>query len=340
MRYAPEPPAVPDPPTAGVLLVNLGSPTAPKAGAVRSYLREFLADPRVVELPRFRWWLLRNLVILPLRPFRSARAYRKIWTTEGSPLVVIGRAQAADLEWELGQRIGHPIPVFTGMRYGKPSIDAALGVLRRRGCRRILVLPVYPQYSATTTASTFDAVSRELSAWRRVPELRTIGDYHNHPSYIRALASSIQELWQEDGKPKRLLMSFHGLPIRYAEAGDPYPDQCHATAELLAELLEFDPERIAVGFQSRFGREAWLEPDTANLLKQWGKESLDGLDVICPGFAADCLETLEEIDVAGRKIFTKYGGTRFRYIPALNRRTEHIKALAEIAIENLGGWMT
>jgi ferrochelatase len=339
MRYAPEPPAVADHPVAGLLLVNLGSPTAPNAKAVRSFLRQFLADPRVVEIPRLRWWLLRNLVILPFRPLRAARAYRRIWTDEGSPLVVFARQQAADLEWKIAQRIDRPLPVFSGMRYGRPSIDAALDVLRRRGCRRILVLPLYPQYSATTTASVFDEVMRELVTWRRVPELRTIADYHDHPAYVGALAASLQDLWRSGGKPRRLLLSFHGLPVRYVEAGDPYPDQCRRTSAALASHLDIDPKRIVTAFQSRFGREPWVGPETAELLRTWGREHLDRLDVICPGFAADCLETLEEIDVVGRKVFEKAGGGSFRYVPALNRRPDHIAALAEIAIEHLGGWV-
>jgi ferrochelatase len=324
---------------AGLLLANLGSPSAPRAKAVRSFLRLFLADPRVVEIPRFRWWLLRTLVVLPFRPFRSARAYRRIWTDEGSPLIVTSRQQAADLEWEIGRRIDRPLPVFSGMRYGKPSIEAALNVLRRRGCRRILVLPMFPQYSATTTASVFDEVMRELSNWRRVPELRTISDYHDHPAYIGALASSLQDLWKSGGKPRRLLLSFHGLPVRYAEAGDPYPEQCRRTATALTGRLDIDPKRIVTVFQSRFGREPWVGPETDDLLRKLGREKTDKLDVMCPGFAADCLETLEEIDVTGRKIFEKAGGGSFRYVPALNRRSVHIEALAEIAIEHLGGWI-
>jgi ferrochelatase len=324
---------------AGLLLANLGSPSAPRAKAVRSFLRLFLTDPRVVEIPRFRWWLLRTLVVLPFRPFRSARAYRRIWTDEGSPLIVTSRQQAADLEWEIGRRIDRPLPVFSGMRYGKPSIEAALNVLRRRGCRRILVLPMFPQYSATTTASVFDEVMRELSNWRRVPELRTISDYHDHPAYIGALASSLQDLWKSGGKPRRLLLSFHGLPVRYAEAGDPYPEQCRRTATALTGRLDIDPKRIVTVFQSRFGREPWVGPETDDLLRKLGREKTDKLDVMCPGFAADCLETLEEIDVTGRKIFEKAGGGSFRYVPALNRRSVHIEALAEIAIEHLGGWI-
>jgi ferrochelatase len=340
MRYADEPPPVSDPPPVGVLLVNLGSPEAATAGAVRTYLRQFLADPRVVELPRFRWWLIRNFFILPFRPLRSARAYRKIWNPEESPLVTTTRHIAADLEWELSRRVGRVVPVFSGMRYGKPSIAAALGVLRRRGCQRLLILPLYPQYSATTTASAFDAVFDEFRLWRCVPELRTVGGYHDHPAYIGALAASLQDLWRANGNPSKLMLSFHGLPERYVAAGDPYEKQCRLTASLVSERLDLHPDRIETGFQSRFGREPWIGLETSHLLKEAGRAGTVGLDVICPGFAADCLETLEEIAIAGRKIYTKSGGSGFRYVPALNRRPDHIAALAEIAIENVAGWLT
>jgi len=265
MQFAPEPPSVSDPPAAGVLLANVGSPSAATATAARAFLRQFLADPRIVELPRLRWWLIRNLLILPIRPFRTARAYREIWTEGGSPLIVSGRHLAADLEWSLSQRIDRPIPVFCGMRYGRPSIQAGLGVLRQRGCQRILVMPLYPQYSATTTASVFDGVFRELSRWRRVPEIRTVSGYHDHPAYIRALVSSINQVWKEGGRPTKLLVSFHGLPVRYIDAGDPYEEQCRATAALLIDRLDFDPQHIVTAFQSRFGRETWIGLDTAEL---------------------------------------------------------------------------
>ena len=264
----------------------------------------------------------------------------RIWTPDGSPLVATARHQAADLEWELGKRIGRVVPVFAGMRYGKPSIAAALGVLRRRGCRRVLVLPLYPQYSATTTASALDAVFDALKNWRCIPELRTVAGYHDHPGYIGALAASSHDLWREGGKPSKVLLSFHGLPERYVAAGDPYEQQCRATAALLSERLDVDLDRIDVCFQSRFGREPWIGLETAKLLRDSGRAGTVGLDVICPGFAADCLETLEEIAIAGRKIYTKSGGSGFRYIPALNRRPDHIAALAEIAIENMAGWLT
>jgi ferrochelatase len=340
MAFADEPPPVSERPPAGVLLVNIGSPTAATASAARAFLRQFLSDPRVVELPRVRWWLIRNLFILPLRPFRTARAYRKIWTDEGSPLISMSRYQAADLEWELTKRTGHKIPVFAAMRYGKPAIAAGLDVLRRRGCQRLLVFPLFPQYSATTTASAFDRVSRELSGWRRVPELRTIAGYHDHPAYIGALVSQLYNRWKDDGAPARLVVSYHGLPQRYIDAGDPYEDQCRATTSLLSARLEFESERIVTAFQSRFGREPWTEPNLKDTLRELGKARTGGVHVICPGFAADCLETLEEVAMAGEKVFTKAGGSGFHYVRALNRTPEHISALAEIAIEHLSGWVT
>ncbi len=338
MPLTPVPAALSEPPSVGILLVNLGSPEAPTIRATRAYLRQFLADPRVVELPRFRWWLIRNFFILPLRPMRSARAYKRIWTNEGSPLINTGRHQAADLEWQLSKRIGKPAPVFAGMRYGKPSIEAALGVLERRGCEKILVLPLYPQYSGSTTGSSLEQVFRRLGGQRCIPELRTVSDYHDHPAYISSIVSSIHDRWEEDGKPERLLISFHGLPERYVAAGDPYEDQCRATAALITEQVDLADENIVIGFQSRFGREPWIGLETSSLLRDWGREGLESLDVVCPGFAADCLETLEEIDIAGRKVFCKAGGGRFRYIQALNRRPDHISALAEVAIEHLRGW--
>jgi ferrochelatase len=339
MRYSSEPPAVADPPAAGILLANRGSPTAPTAKAVRTFFREVLADPRLFEKSRLRWWFKRNLFVLPLRPLSDARAYRKIWTDEGPPLVISSRGQAADLECEIGRRIDRPLPVFAGMRYGRPSIKAALDVLRRRGCRRILVLPLFPQYSTITTASVFDLVMRELASWRRVPELRTIAEYHDHPAYIGALASILHGLWQSGGKPRRLLLSYPGIPTSSAEAGDPYPEQCRRSSSVLAHHLGIDPKTVVTAFQSRLGCEPLIEPETTSLLRTWGKEHIDPVDVMGPGFAADCFETLQEIDVTARRAFKKAGGGSFRYVPALNRRPEHIAALAEIAVEHLVGWV-
>jgi ferrochelatase len=339
MLYADEPPAVSEPPPVGVLMANLGSPDAPTARASRSFLRQFLADPRVVELPRLRWWLLRQLIILPLRPLASARAYRRIWTDDGAPLVIMSRFQAADLEWELSTRTGHKIPVFAAMRYGRPSVAAGLDVLRRRGCRRLLILPLYPQYSAATTATVLDAVFDELSRWRRIPEMRTISEYYDHPAYIGALVSSLYRVWKESGKPDRLLASYHGLPQSSIDAGDPYEDQCRGTTSLLAARLEFEKDRILTVFQSRFGRQKWTEPALEDTLRELASQGVDSVHVICPGFAADCLETLDEVDGGARKVFGKAGGSDFHYIPALNRDPEHISALAEIVVEHLSGWV-
>ena len=323
--------------TAGLLLTNLGSPAAPTPAAVRTYLREFLSDRRVVETPRLPWWLILNLFVLPLRPRRSAALYRSVWTAEGSPLLTISARLAESVRAELAELLGAELPVALGMRYGRPSIASALRSLRDRGCRRLLVLPLNPQYSATTVGSTFDAVARELSSWRWVPELRTIGGYATDAGYIAALTRSVREAWTS-GPPGHLLVSFHGLPVRYAEKGDPYAAQCAATAEALARELELGSGGWSLAYQSRFGREPWLEPATTDRLVELGRADVASLDVLCPGFAADCLETLEEIATRGRETFEGAGGARFRYLPALNDRSDHARALAELALSNLGGW--
>jgi ferrochelatase len=321
----------PNPMRTGVLISNLGTPDAPTTPALRRYLREFLSDPRVIELPRWKWWPILNLFVLTTRPRKSADAYRKIWTEEGSPLLVTGRRQAAALR----TRLAEAVPVALGMRYGNPSIRSALADLLGRTCGRIVVLPLYPQYSAATTASTFDAVTDAIRRERALPELSTIGGYHDEPLYIRALAASVREVWDGNGEPERLLTSFHGIPRRYAEAGDPYPGACEETARLLAHELGLDSNRWRLCFQSRFGREEWLKPYTDETLAAWGREGLKSVDVICPGFAADCLETLEEIDVENRAIFEQAGGGRFRYIPALNDREDHVEALAAVLERHL-----
>lgn len=324
----------------GILLANLGTPDAPTPAALRQYLGEFLWDPRVVEYPRALWWLLLHGVILNVRPRRSARLYAKVWTEEGSPLLAIGRRQASALAAEMARRLPSrpPLHVALGMRYGTPSIRTALEDLRERGCRRLLVLPLYPQYFAGTTGSTFDAVFDVLKTWRWLPEFRTLGHYHDDPAYISALAQSVRDTWERDGEPQRLLLSFHGIPVRYARAGDPYAEQCKRTAALLTAALGLGSDRCSTSFQSRFGREAWLEPFTDSTLKQWGASGVESVDVVCPGFAADCLETLEEIRILNRGFFLAAGGKRFRYIPALNDRADHIQALAGIAARHLQGW--
>lgn len=326
-------------PTFGVLLVNLGSPEAPTSRAVRAFLREFLADRRVVDLPRLRWWLIRHLFILPTRPRRSARLYRKIWTSEGSPLLVttnrIGRGLASDLT----DSIGFHVPVETGMRYGSPSIATGLRRLADAGCPRVLLLPLYPQHSSTTTASAHDAVAGAIKGWDDAPELRSVPAYYDHLAYIEALATGVQNVWDTTGSPRRLLVSFHGIPRRYADAGDPYPAHCAATTKALVKRLDLPPGRWHMAYQSQFGREPWLRPDLGDRLQRWGQRRLSGVDVICPGFAADCLETLEEVAIAGRGRFEAAGGRAFRYIPALNDQSKHISALTKIALETADDWV-
>jgi ferrochelatase len=318
----------------GVLLTNVGSPDAPTPAAVRRYLREFLSDRRVVDVPRLLWWPILNGVILPLRPRRSAHAYAKIWTAEGSPLVAITRRIAAALAKELSGTLGSEIPVAVGMGYGNPSLLSGLEILRNAGCDRFLVLPLFPQYSSPTTGSSFEGLTRALTRWRVIPELVTIGSYPEHPSYIAALANSVRTAWRNDGEPDLLLLSFHGLPVRFVASGDPYRAECEATARALVAALQLPPDGWKMSFQSRFGREPWLQPYTDVTLRELGRGGLR-VDVICPGFAADCLETLEEIGMQNRGWFEEAGGKRFRYIPALNDSAEHVRALAEIVGDRL-----
>ncbi len=318
----------------GVLLTNLGTPDVPTTDALKRYLKEFLWDPRVVEEPRWKWWLILNGIILNTRPARSAEAYRRVWTEKGSPLMLHSFAQQAGLQ----KLLGEGVDVELAMRYGNPSIASGLQNLREKGCTRILIFPLYPQYSATTTGSTFDAVADELKQWRYVPELRMINSYHDHPAYIDALATSVRRQWELYGKGERLLMSFHGIPKRYFDNGDPYPCLCKKTGRMLAEALELEEGTWLVSYQSRFGKEPWVTPYTDETLKQWGAEGVGRVDVICPGFSADCLETLEEIAVENRDYFIEAGGGELNYIPALNADVAHIKALAEIAGSHLKDW--
>ena len=324
----------------GILLTNLGTPAAPTAAAIRRYLAEFLWDPRVVERPRWLWWLVLHGIILRLRPRRAAKAYAEIWTDEGSPLLHISQQQTTLLQPALQALFTGPVKVALAMRYGEPSIAAGLQRLRAAGARRILVLPLYPQYSATTTASTLDAVTRELQQWRWVPELRFVNHYHDHPAYIRAVANSIQAAWQTSGRPDKLLFSFHGLPQRYLHAGDPYFCECHKTARLVAEHLQLDAAQWQTTFQSRFGPEPWLQPYTDHTLENLGKQGVQHVQVICPGFAADCLETLEEINLQNRAIFLTAGGKTFHYIPALNTAPDHIQLLTELVQQHASDWLT
>jgi ferrochelatase len=321
-----------------ILLVNLGTPEAPTAAAVRRYLKEFLSDPRVVEIPRPLWWLILNGIILNLRPARSAAKYAMIWDKGGSPLKLHTERQAKLLRGYLGARGQFRPVVDFAMRYGNPSIDSALSRLKQQRCERILLLPLYPQYAASATASALDAVSAVLRRTRDIPELRMVKHFHDHPGYVAALAEGVRKHWAQHGKPDRLLMSFHGLPRYTLERGDPYHCECQKTARLLAGALALAPQQYQLSFQSRFGRAEWLQPYTAATLAQWGKQGLSRVDVVCPGFVADCLETLEEIGIEGKAEFLKAGGKEFHAIPCLNESDAWIQALAKIAQEHLQGW--
>ena len=318
----------------GILLVNLGTPDAPTPEAVRHYLKEFLWDRRVVDTPRILWWFILNGIILNTRPAKSARLYKKVWMQEGSPLLVIGNSQKSALQAELHKQGNTHMHVELAMRYGQPSIQKGLETLIGHGCQRILVLPLFPQYSNSTTASISDAIALATKALPSSIEIRQVNDYHDHPAYIAALAESVREAWKKHGRPEKLMLSFHGIPQRYADNGDPYPDHCARTSRLLAEKLGLEPAEWILSFQSRFGREEWLKPYTDETLKAWGEKGVTSVQIACPGFAADCLETLEEIAEENRQIFENAGGGSFRYIPALNDRTDHIRALADIAISH------
>lgn len=337
-RYAAEPPhrhgAVR---RTAILLVNLGTPDAPTPAAVRRYLREFLWDPRVVEIPRAVWWPILHGPILTLRPAKSAAKYAAIWQPEGSPLRLHTERQAKLLRGLLGER-GHAVDIAWAMRYGQPSIAATLDALKREGAERVLILPLYPQYAASTTASVWDAVADWLKRTRNPPELRFVKQYADHPGYIAALAANIREHWAVQGRPDRLVMSFHGLPRRSLTLGDPYFCACQQTGRLLAEALNLRADDYLVAFQSRFGRAKWLEPYTQPTLEKLAREGVARVDVVCPGFVADCLETLEEIALECKAAFLAAGGKTFHYIPCLNQRDDWIDALADIALTHLAGW--
>ncbi|MEN7342700.1 MAG: ferrochelatase [Pseudomonadota bacterium] len=322
----------------GLLVVNLGTPDDPSPKAVRRYLKQFLWDPRVVEQPRVVWWLILNLIILNIRPKKSAAAYQEIWTDAGSPLLLYSQQIAEKLAAEVRDKTGSPVQVELGMSYGTPSIPDALDRLRRKNVRRLVVLPLYPQYSATTTGTVFDAVASSLSRQRWVPELRFINQFHDRPRLIEALAQTVRDHWAKHGQGERLLFSFHGIPQRYFRAGDPYHCQCQKTARLVADALELRNDQYAVSFQSRVGREPWLMPYTDYTLEDWGAEKVGNVDVICPGFSADCLETLEEIALQNRDLFVEAGGGDLRYIPALNDTAGQIAALSELIIETTSDW--
>jgi len=322
-----------------VLLLNLGTPAAPTADAVGDYLAEFLSDPRIVELPRWLWWPVLHGYILRTRPRRSAEAYAKVWRNDGSPLLVFSDRLAQAVGTEISRRTGGKVLTALAMTYGEPSIRGTVVELTRTGVRRVLVLPLFPQYSATSTGAALDAVNRVMQTLRWPPELRTINDYHADAGYLAALASSVRSHWMEQGRGDKLLLSFHGIPEKYAAAGDPYPDQCRETARRLGDVLGIEDDDLLVTFQSRLGRQPWLRPYTDEMLEQLARQDLGTLDVACPGFAVDCLETLEEVALRYRATFLTHGGRRFRYIPALNDGSAHADALASIALGQLSGWI-
>ena len=323
----------------GILLLNLGTPEAPTAKALRPYLKEFLSDPRVIEIPRAVWWPILNMVILNTRPKKSAEKYASIWTPDGSPLMVHTRKQAKLLQGYLGERTRTPMVVDFAMRYGTPSVACAIEKMKAEDCDRILAIPLYPQYAASSTASALDAVFATLQTMRNQPALRTVKHFHDDPGYIAALAQNIHNYWMQNGRPDRLIMSFHGVPKFTLDKGDPYHCECQKTGRLLAEQLGLTSERYRITFQSRFGRAEWLQPYTQPTLEELGKKKVGRVDVVCPGFVADCLETLEEIAMECKTAFLSSGGKEFHYIPCLNENPQWIHALTDLALGNLQGWL-
>ncbi|MFT6237266.1 MAG: ferrochelatase [Cellvibrionaceae bacterium] len=325
-------------PKIGVLITNLGTPTAPTAKALRTYLAEFLSDPRVVEIPKIIWMCILHGIILRIRPKRSAAAYKTVWTEAGSPLMVHTQNQAHALKKSLGDVYGDHIHVDFSMRYGEPSITTRIEEFQQAGINKLLVLPLYPQYSGATNGSTFDAVATDLLKRRRVPDLRFISHYHDYAPYIDAVAKSIRLYREANGSADKLLFSYHGVPLRYLKNGDPYHCECHKTSRLIAEKLGLNKDDYLVTFQSRFGREEWLKPYTDATLKSLPATGVKSVQVVCPGFSADCLETIEEIGVENREYFMESGGVEYNYIPALNDHESHIDALTELIKKNLQGW--
>ncbi len=323
----------------GVLLINLGTPDAPTAQALRPYLQEFLSNPRVIEVPRLIWWPILHGFILPFRPKASAEKYAKIWIAEGSPLKVHTERQTDRLREVLAAQLKNPPLVEYAMNIGKPSVADVLTRMQQQGCERILVIPLFPQYAASSTAAAMDNVFAVLNKMRNQPALRTVKQYHDHPGYIAALAQNVRDYWDAHGRPDKLIISFHGTPRASLDKGDPYHCACQKTGRLLAESLSLDTNQYTVCFQSRFGKAKWLTPYTAVVLEQLGREQTQRVDVICPGFVSDCLETLEEIAIEAKHTFIQAGGKEFHYIPCLNERSDWIEALADITCTHLQGWL-
>ncbi|MDO4643088.1 MAG: ferrochelatase [Cardiobacteriaceae bacterium] len=325
-------------PSVAVLLVNLGSPEAPTKKALRVYLKEFLSDPRVIDLARWKWLPILYGIVLNTRPRRSAHAYQQIWRQDGAPLIVISAQQTEALRQMLVAQGLDSVVVEYAMRYGNPSISEKLQMLASKGITRLLVIPMYPQYSDATTASVFDGVAQALAKRRAIPELRVVREWHVHPRYISALADSIRRHFQTHGQAEKLLFSFHGVPKRYIEEGDPYRQHCQATVQKVVEQLGLPPERYLLVFQSRFGNEEWLKPYADETIRQLAEEGCQSISVICPGFSADCLETLEEMAMTNRALFLQHGGKHYDYIPALNDDSAHIALLADLVAQHIQGW--
>ena len=321
-------------PRQGILLCNLGTPDAPRPAELRRYLKEFLSDPRVVEIPRLLWWMILNLIILRIRPRRSAKLYQSVWTEAGSPLMLYSQGQVKAVKERLAEKYGD-IPVVLGMRYGNPSMASAIKELTDQNVRDIIVLPLYPQYAGATTGSTFDAIAKTFTQLRWVPELQFINGYHKFEGYLEAICSSIRRHIEQHGQPDRLVFSYHGTPERYLKNGDPYHCFCHQTTRLVKEKMGLDETQVMTTFQSRFGREPWLQPYTDKTLEQMPENGIKHVAVICPGFSSDCLETIEEINMEGRESFIESGGEQFHYISCLNDEPAHIDALVSILEKRL-----
>ena len=327
-------------PKTGILLINLGTPAAPTAKALRPYLKQFLSDSRVIEIPKAIWWFILNGIILNVRPAKSAAKYATIWTPDGSPLLVHTQKQATLLKGLLGEQGMRNLVVEYAMRYGQPSVEQTMIKMREAGVERLLVIPLYPQYAGSSSATALDDVFRTLQKMRNMPEVRTVRHFHDHPAYIQALADSVREHWRLNGRAEKLVMSFHGVPRFTLDKGDPYHCECLKTGRLLAEELGLSKAEYVVSFQSRFGKAEWIKPYTTEVLSQLARDGVSNIDIMCPGFVGDCLETLEEIAMEGKEDFLTHGGKEYRYIACLNERPAWITALAEIAAANLGGWIT
>ncbi len=320
----------------GVILVNLGTPDEPTPSAIRRYLAEFLSDRRIIEAPKWFWYPILHGIILRTRPKKVAANYKKVWTDDGSPLL----NHSIKLAQGVAQNFPNNVVVKTAMRYGNPSIESVLSELRNENLQRLLVIPLFPQYSATTTASVIDKLSSILTQWRVIPEYRILTEYYSHPSYIGAICEQIKSHWQQKQKSEKLLFSFHGLPQQYINAGDIYQVQCTETAKLIAQRLDLKESEWIISFQSLFGPKKWIQPYTSDTLIKFGKEGINSIDIVCPGFAVDCLETIEEINIQNRKFFMNAGGKDFHYIPALNHETAHIDLMTKLIKENASNWMS